>query len=125
MVFDRYFSLGLILVLSVAATILLFVGTNHYYAVDARYLTIVLFAFFICGALLTRNHNWTDRRILIIGGLLGLGVAFGIASCIQLFNQQSNALAEIKERNSLVAQALKSNPADVLVGDYWRVFPIM
>lgn len=122
-VLDQYSSLALMLLFSTVAAFGLFIFSNHYYAVDARYLTIALFSLFICAALFTRSHKWPEKYVIIAGGIIAFGVIFGIAAGIKTHDDEADALADVNSRNLSVAQALKAHPVDVLVGDYWRVVP--
>jgi len=123
LILDKYTSLALILLLSSLAAFGLFIASNHYYAVDARYLTIALFSLFVCGALFTRNRNWSQKNIVITGAVILAAITFGIFSSVNTYHAQAAALTETNQRNSLVVQVLHHHPVDVLVGDYWRVIP--
>lgn len=120
---DRASSLSLMLLWSSIAAVGAFVVTNHYYLVDARYLTICLFALFVCLATYCRQKEWPRRRMVIIGGILLLSVCLGTIFTVQTYQKQEAALKETDDRNSLVAQALSHHPVKTLVGDYWRVIP--
>lgn len=103
----------------------LFVLSNHYYAVDARYLTLALFALFITAAAWARTKKkLPQERLLAVGLVILVSIASGSLSAISTYNHQSEAYAGINQRNDAIAQALRSHRVDVLVGDYWRVLPV-
>jgi LmbE family N-acetylglucosaminyl deacetylase len=101
-----------------------FVATNHYYAVDARYLTIILFAVFIALASYTRAKNWHPVILAGVGLVIVIGIIFGLFGATRNYNDDKIVLASQNDRNLQVAQALAQHHVDVLVGDYWRVVPI-
>ena len=120
---DRASSLSLMLLWSSLAAIGAFVVTSHYYVVDARYLTICLFALFISLATYCRQKVWSKQRMVVLGGVLLLSVGLGTVFAVQTYQKQEAALKETDDRNSLVAQALSHHPVSTLAGDYWRVIP--
>jgi LmbE family N-acetylglucosaminyl deacetylase len=120
---DNWTYLTLWLVWAGLVAIALFIFTNHDYAVDARYLTICLFAVFMAIAVLGRRYDWSAKRWLLIGGILLIGIVSGTISASQTFQDQNQALADINHRDSLIIEALHHHPVTVLVGDYWRVVP--
>jgi len=103
-----------------------FIITDHYYVVDARYLTIILFATFISAVTWVRKRSIQPKAsvVAILAAVLTIGVMAGVVNTQRTHEVQSRALVEIHERNQLVAQALLNHPVSVLVGDYWRVLPI-
>ncbi len=116
--------LALLLGWSTLAAGSLFVISNHYYAVDARYLTIAIFALFIAIAAYGRQLNWSVGRLVTVGGVLILGLLFGLFATLRMYSSQHQALAPVTVRNSAIGQILQQHPVQVLVGDYWRVVPI-
>ncbi len=121
---DKNLLFSLALVWSLVAAVGIFIAGAHYYAVDARYLTIGLFTLFIIAATMVRGTQWPQKRLMAVGGVITFGICFGVVSNVHTYNNQLQALQPTNERNSLVAQALKHHPVDTLVGDYWRVLPI-
>ena len=117
--------LSLALVASTLAACAVFVVTDHYYAVDARYLAISLFALVITvGVWLRRlKWQWPEDLLLIACGLV-VAIAVAVAATLHITTQQQAAFNTIGKRNSLIADALKRHKVDELVGDYWRVLPI-
>lgn len=118
--------LSLLLLWSTLAAIGAFVVTDHYYAADARYLGISLFAVVITAATYTRNHNLslTKKMVKIVPAVLIVSVIIGLIASVGTYITDKAALADINDRNSLVAAAVTQHPVSVLVGDYWRVLPI-
>jgi LmbE family N-acetylglucosaminyl deacetylase len=123
-VLDTPLRLALALVWSTLAAVGIFVASNHYYAVDARYLTIVLFAAFVSAAAYTRRKEWPADRLVIAGGVLVIGILLGIVAAGRTYHDQHQALEPISDRNATVGQVLKQHTTPVLLGDYWRVVPI-
>ena len=101
-----------------------FVATDHYYPVDARYLTIGLFSLFITMAAYTRTKEWNGKRLVIIGSVFVGAMLISIPMVINNYLAERAASFTIDSRNASVAQAISSHKVHVLVGDYWRVMPI-
>jgi putative flippase GtrA/LmbE family N-acetylglucosaminyl deacetylase len=102
-----------------------FIVTNHYYAVDARYLTISLFAVFVGLATYTRDRPLPrPRQIAGFAALMAGLLVIGVTVTLGTYHAGQRALASIEQRNQLVAQALQTHPTETLVGDYWRVLPL-
>ncbi len=116
--------LAVILLWSSLASLVLFAATNHYYVVDARYLTITVFAAFVGFAAYSTSRKWPAAKLVITGLLLSFGLLCGASGVLSTYRAQSAALTTINDQNDLVAQVLSQHPVDVLVGDYWRVLPI-
>ncbi len=116
--------LGLLLLWASLAVIGLFIATNHYYQVDARYLTICLFAGFVVAANWLRSRRVDTAIVLAAAPLLLLILLGSSAEAIHTYHQQKAAYTILNTRNDRISQSLRSHPADVLVGDYWRVVPL-
>lgn len=117
--------LALTLIWSTVAAVVVFVGTHHYYAVDARYLTIGFFALAVglSVELRKKQWRWPEDLLLIACGLL-VAIAIAIFHNANITSQQQAALSPLMSRDRLVTQALYQHKVDLLVGDYWRVYPI-
>lgn len=116
---------SLFLTWSTLAAFAVFIFSNHYYVVDARYLAIAYFAIFIGAATYLRSKKFESNiAMLRIGALLTIGILFGLFSLFQTRNADILALSDIEERNTLIAQTLTAHHVDTLVGDYWRVIPV-
>ena len=115
--------LTLLLVWSTLAAGLLFVASNHYYAVDARYLTLALFTGFVVIAAWSRPHRIHEELILLCLPLLILGIAGATWSAVTTSHTQRLALSVVDQRNATISKVLLRHKVDVLVGDYWRVMP--
>ncbi|HSX05965.1 MAG TPA: PIG-L family deacetylase [Candidatus Saccharimonadales bacterium] len=117
--------LSLTLFCSTAAAFGLFVVSKHYYAVDARYLTIGFFALMIGATTVLRGHVVRQPKWLLLIGLgLMLSSLAASVTARTVASTQTAALNDVSYRNKLVTQALEHHHVDVLVGDYWRVLPI-
>ena len=121
--FDKSYILSLLLIWSTVSAVISFVITNHYYAVDARYLSIALFAVFIAIATYMQSRNWRVETIVGVGLVLVISIIEGTLNSAQMYSRNSDALSIQNSRNSTIAQVLSQHPVNVLVGDYWRVLP--
>lgn len=116
-------TLSLWLIWSSLAAIGAFIASSHDYVVDARYLSIVVFALFITAATYGRQKQWSAKHMVTVGSVIMASIFLGTIFSVQTYHGQAAALKEIDNRNSLVAQALSYHKTDTLVGDYWRVLP--
>lgn len=117
--------LSFMLLWSTVAALGVFIVSSHYYAVDARYLTIGLFAAAVSAAAVLRKYRWQQpERLVGVGALLLAGTVVAGFVAHTTFIRQGSALNTVEGRNQLIVQALAHHKVDVLVGDYWRVLPI-
>lgn len=116
--------LALALIWTSLAAFGVFVLSNHYWAVDQRYLTIWLFAIFVSLACFTRQRQWHKRHLLVASGVIVITMLFGLVATWHNNQSEVNALADTNDRNQQVVQILQSHSDEVLIGDYWRVVPI-
>jgi LmbE family N-acetylglucosaminyl deacetylase len=101
-----------------------FVVSDHYYPVDARYLTICLFTLFIAGATFSRQRQLAQSKYLVLAGaLLIVGMLLAVPNTVHTYHTGQSALSATNNQNKLISQALSHHRVDVLVGDYWRVLP--
>jgi LmbE family N-acetylglucosaminyl deacetylase len=122
---DRPTQLSLLLLWSALAAVAAFAATDHYFAGDARYLTLVFFAVLVSTATWLRRWKPTSKKIpLVIGGVLVLGMGVGLISVGRTYQDNQAGLDTNNQRNILVATTLKEHPVTTLIGDYWRVVPI-
>lgn len=115
--------LSVMLVASTAAALAAFVLSVHYYPVDARYLGIVVFALFVSAATWLRGKTFSQRHISIAGSVVIVAMLLALPTVFGAHRADTTAMANIDDRNKLVAQALQQHPVNALVGDYWRVTP--
>jgi LmbE family N-acetylglucosaminyl deacetylase len=120
---DTTLNLATMLFWSTIAALGVYVVSNHYYAVDARYLTIAVFAGFIALAVFAKTRQWQPQLLTIVGGVISVAVILGCASAFRAYHHDNNAQATFRYRNNLITQIVKHHQVDVLVGDYWRVIP--
>jgi LmbE family N-acetylglucosaminyl deacetylase len=122
---DSSARLSITLVWTALATFLIFIFSSHYYAVDARYLTICLFALFIALTVYGRGRRrWSTKIVVMAGLVILISIILGSITTLRTYNGDKAALAPVVARDNLVLAALKQHPAKTLVGDYWRVLPI-
>jgi LmbE family N-acetylglucosaminyl deacetylase len=100
-----------------------FIITDHYYAVDARYLTISVFAIFITAATASSKRRWQPERVVTAGLVIAVGILLGVPTVISTYHNQRAALSGVNQRDSVITQVLSGHSVDILVGDYWRVEP--
>ena len=115
--------LSLLLIWTSLVAAAVFVATNHYYPVDARYVTVVLFAVFIAGATFLRTKQFRHELLVGAGLVLCLSIASGLVVAHRSYQGERAALSPLDARNKLIAEALGRHPVPVLLGDYWRVIP--
>lgn len=106
------------------AALVAFMFSQHYYPVDSRYLTIMLFAGFVALASYVGHRNVWPKLSLLIGLALVISIGVGIPHSLETYHTQQNALVSMKQRDVAIASALHEHPVSTLVGDYWRVLPI-
>ncbi|HSW98441.1 MAG TPA: PIG-L family deacetylase [Candidatus Saccharimonadales bacterium] len=100
-----------------------FIASNHYYAVDARYLAVGLFAIFICLATVARGYEWPSKRLLSAGAAVTVALALGCVVALRTYVDERNALSTVNSRDALIASLMSQRRVKLLVGDYWRVVP--
>lgn len=116
--------LSLLLIWTSIVAVGVFTISNHYYPVDSRYETIVLFAGFIALATFVKQRKINVRNLVITGGVSFVAVLIGIFFVTHTFSENKQATSAVQSQNTYIAQVLKHHPVDTLVGDYWRVLPI-
>ncbi len=100
-----------------------FVSTDHYYVVDARYLTLVFFAAVIAGIVVVHQLRLSAMLLTFAGSALLLAIASSIPAMVQSNAVDAQATNVINNRDKTVVDVLSVHPA-LLIGDYWRVVPI-
>ena len=120
---DKASLLSIMLIWTTIIAFASFITTDHYYAVDARYLTISLFAIFIAVAAYARSKKWRPEMVVTAGLVIIVAIILGIFTAAQTYSNDKNVLADQNNRNTSVAHVLAIHPVNVLVGDYWRVIP--
>jgi LmbE family N-acetylglucosaminyl deacetylase len=116
--------LSVSLIWSTVTAIVIFIGTDHYYAVDARYLAIATFALPIVTATALRKQKFRPGQVISLGLILAIGILVGVVTAQGAHTKQLAALSTVSTRNSLIAETLSQHKVDVLLGDYWRVLPV-
>ncbi|HSX28835.1 MAG TPA: PIG-L family deacetylase [Candidatus Saccharimonadales bacterium] len=103
-----------------------FIVTDHYYVVDARYLTIILFAVFTASATYLRGCKimLKPQHILYIGLALAGSTALGFFSAVTTYHANLSAQSDHAQRTALISTSLQTHPVNIVVGDYWRTLPV-
>ncbi len=122
--FDVYYRLSIMLIWTSLAACFVFVVTDHYYPVDARYLAIVPFTLFVGLALASRGIRREPSYMPLIGILLMLSTVVGISTAQGLYFNGQYAMNDTIARNDSITKAIKYHPVTTVVGDYWRVMPV-
>ena len=120
---DKASLLSIMLIWTTIIAFASFIATDHYYAVDARYLTISLFAIFISIAAYVRSKRWRPELVVCSGFVIVIAIILGLFASLHIYTADTNALAEQNKHNTTIAQVLTRHPVKVLVGNYWRVLP--
>jgi len=117
--------LALSLIWSTVAAFGVFVATNHYYEVDARYLTIGLFALAVTISVELRTLR--IRRpdlLLVIACCLVVAIGMAARTSVDISQGETNSLSKLTQRNNEIVTTLKQHKVSLLVGSYWRVLPV-
>lgn len=120
---DTPTELSIFLIWSSLAAGASFVITDHYYVVDARYLTIALFTVFICLATYLRNIKLNTMWLVRLNAVLLVVIVLATFGSRQMAQAQQKALDDTNSRNETIVSILAARKVDTLVGDYWRVIP--
>lgn len=101
-----------------------FVGTKHYYPVDARYLTISFFAVVVAATVALGLRQPSKRWLIVTGVFASVSI---IASSAAIGAQHKAYMAPLQpyaDNNAKIAKVVHEHKVKYLVGDYWRVVPI-
>lgn len=118
---------GLIAVLLVWTSmiaVISFILSDHYYAVDARYLTVIFFAVVISTVVYLRRVKIKAVSTVVLGALLLASILFGLVHASFTYLHEKRAISDISTRTASINQILSNHKSSVLVGDYWRVLPV-
>lgn len=121
---DTPYLLSLALTFTTFTALVIFIASNHYYAVDARYEGIAIFAVFITGATYLRRIVLKPVLLVGCGAILLLGIGIGTIHTLKVHDQSVATYETTDTKNSLIAAALSQHHVTSLIGDYWRVTPI-
>lgn len=116
--------LSLMLIATTIAAVAAYIVTAHYYAVDARYLTIALFAVVIAVTTYISYRNPPDALLWGAGAIIGVGIVCGASFVVSNYRADQRALSIVHDRNQKIVEVLSSHSVDTLLGDYWRSIPI-
>lgn len=116
--------LAVMMIWSVVAVTILFVATHHYYVVDARYLTLSLFALFVVLSVWSSEKRLRPELWLTAAPILVVSIACGMLASISASHNQTQVSDPLVRRNQIIVQTLASHKVDALVGDYWRILPV-
>jgi LmbE family N-acetylglucosaminyl deacetylase len=98
--------------------------TDHYYPVDARYITIALFSLFIAGAVYLRQYVARLRFVLIAAMVLLVGIGIGMFAAQNEYQQEKTAVHNRSQINSYLVNKVTQYNVGTLIGDYWYVTPV-
>jgi GlcNAc-PI de-N-acetylase len=118
--------LSLMLITSSVVAIIFFIITNHYYAVDMRYLTITFFTLFI--TLATYQRSIQTLSVHVVRSIVIILLISNVIGCfwtLTTYQKQADAFLDITHRNQQIADVIKKQKTTILIGDYWRIIPII
>lgn len=122
---QHWSSFHLLLILSSIAAYTSFVVSNHEYRVDARYLTIAVFALFVSLALYVRRYRVNNTLLLATSGVVLLMLPLsGLAARSMLQHEIAAIDQDMVDRFSKAGSIAKEKRLDAIVGDYWMVTPV-
>ncbi len=121
---SQSFTATIILLSTSIAAFGVYALSNHYYPVDSRYLTIFLFAGFFALATFRFKKRLPVLRLITTGIVLVILLIPATFFVINNFSAHQTASQNLRDHNTMVAQALSYHPVKTLLGDYWRVLPI-
>ena len=121
---DRASQLALMLLGAAAAATAVFVGTDHYYPVDGRYLTVWFFALIVTAAVVLRSVRLPKNVLLSLLVVLLLVIPCAAIGSYDQYQANKAGLQPYEDFQSSVTAELAEQRVSVLVGDYWDVTPI-
>lgn len=121
---DVWSSLSIILTLSTVVAIAAYIFTEHYYAVDARYLTISLFALMIGGGVYLRRNPPNHRIIAITACFVAAMIPIAVAHSYFSYKNDQLTYSERDRRNKNIISIISQRHNSLIVGDYWQVVPL-
>lgn len=113
-----------LLITTCAAVVGAFVVTDHYYAADSRYLSLLPFVIFVVIAISARAVDASSRLWAAVAAMSLIAIGFAVPSITSHPADYDRLTHSTSARSQYIMDALSENPVDVLVGDYWRVLPI-
>jgi LmbE family N-acetylglucosaminyl deacetylase len=117
--------LTVILVAATLTALGVFVVTDHYYPVDARYLTILLFALFVGMAAYIRDKHIRYRYAATLAAiLLAVVLPLGAARTWGEYGHSKFAMRMQSEITQAVAKVMDKERLARLIGDYWDIVPV-
>lgn len=122
--FDLAQQLTVLMIGALVVSLGLFIGTDHYYAGDARYLSISFFTACITAATLLRRIRMSKRAVRDYAALFLVAIIAATYVCYGSYQKSIAAARPYAARNERIAQVLQQHPVQKLVGDYWRVLPV-
>ncbi len=121
---DHWLLVSVLLIGSTLTAGAVFVLTDHYYPVDARYLTIGLFALGISGATYFRGIQPRNRYVAITALILLAVLPIGLQTSWHEYRASEAALVDKNFVTNRVSQELQRHYISRLIGDYWDITPI-
>lgn len=120
---DKSTLLAVLLGVSTLAAYIGYVTVSHPVTLDARYLTIALFAGFVALAVYGRTLHLHAVILHSMGGVLFVGSALGLVATVRHVDW-TRVADPMYARNAQVAAVLSKRPEQMLIGDFWQVLPI-
>lgn len=121
---DIWTRLSVVILGSLLTAGAVFVLTDHYYPVDARYLTIGLFAIFIAAASYFRNRPLRTFHALAMTVAIVAVLPVSMVTAWQEYRDSEVALSPRNYMTQRVSEELDRHGIKQLIGDYWDVTPV-
>lgn len=119
-----YDALAIMLIFSVISSLASFVVTDHYYPVDARYLTISIFALFVGLAVYFRGKKLQVRYALPTIIILFAALPLAIIQCQNTALKEHQINQERDINNQKIVDSLKTHNSNFIIGNYWDTLPL-
>lgn len=113
----------ILLVGAALASLMVFVATDHYYPVDARYLTISLFALAVGGAAYVRSVRLKPAYMVAAAALVAVVLPVSAAVSWREYHQGEQAGAPRASIAAAVSDQLERHHIGRLIGNYWDITP--
>jgi hypothetical protein len=121
---DGWDQLAILLLGSTGVALAIFILTDHYYPVDARYLTIGLFAVFVSAAAYVRRQAIRPVYAAAAAAVILAILPLGILSATREYQADNAAMAGRGQVTARVSDELQRRKVDRLIGNYWDVTPV-
>jgi hypothetical protein len=120
----KWLRLSVLLVGATLVAAAVYVLTDHYYPVDARYLTISLFALTVAAATYFRGRDLRLRTLGVVALVIVAVIPLGVRQGMHEYLGSQRAMVARTRMTARVSEELGRRDVKRLVGDYWDVTPV-